>query len=263
MEYLIGTGLALVICLAATGVGLDRDRAFYTVMAMVVPTYYGLFAILAGSTQALMTEGVGIAVAIALSIIGFRSTLWLVAAVLAGHGVFDAFHGQMIDNPGVPAWWPGFCGSYDVVAGLFLAWRLGRGTIPAGRAPAKPSATRFPDRIRPYVQAEIEAARESEAHGEAKRGFGHLERAHVLGQYSTREHVRAHWNMLTWAIRQRHPAEVAAQVFRLPGAVTKTWIGLLPEGNTGGGNVSAIKPMPIDPDLDAILRSARARPGAR
>ena len=35
-------------------------------------------------------------------------------------------------------------------------------------------------------------------------------------------------------------------------------IGLLPEGNTGGANVSAVKPMPLPDDLAEILRSARA-----
>ena len=56
----------------------------------------------------------------------------------------------------------------------------------------------FADRIRPFVDAELRAAREDQA-----SEFTHLERAHVLGQASTREHVRVHWRMVTWAGRPR------------------------------------------------------------
>ena len=48
--------------------------------------------------------------------------------------------------------------------------------------------------------------------------FAHLERAHVLGQASTREHVRVHWRMLQLgmaAIAMR--ASSFGQVFRIAG----------------------------------------------
>lgn len=48
----------------------------------------------------------------------------------------------------------------------------------------------FGDNIRPHVDAELNAAAIDPEHG-----FAHLERAHVLGQASTREHVRVHWHM--------------------------------------------------------------------
>jgi hypothetical protein len=56
-----------------------------------------------------------------LAVAGFKKNLWLVAAGLAGHGVFDFFVHGFIPNPGVPAFWPGFCGSIDVFLGAFLA----------------------------------------------------------------------------------------------------------------------------------------------
>jgi hypothetical protein len=110
----------------------------------------------------------------------------------------------------------------------------------------------FADNIRPYVDAEFAAAARDPEHG-----FGHLERAHVLGQASTREHVRVHWRMLTWALRRRDAREFFGQVIRLTGAATKTFIGMVPTGNTGGSNVSAVRPMPIDPELAAIIDKAR------
>jgi hypothetical protein len=48
----------------------------------------------------------------------------VVAAALAGHGLFDFCHHVFIYNSGVPVWWPGFCGSFDILAGGFLAMLL-------------------------------------------------------------------------------------------------------------------------------------------
>ena len=59
-------------------------------------------------------------------VVGFKKNLWLVVAAIAGHGVFDFFHRLFIENPGVPVWWPGFCMSFDVLAGGFLALLLAR-----------------------------------------------------------------------------------------------------------------------------------------
>ena len=58
MEYAIGVGLALGAALFAHAMGLDRGRAFYATVAMVVATYYVLFAVMGGSTQALVIESV-------------------------------------------------------------------------------------------------------------------------------------------------------------------------------------------------------------
>lgn len=131
MAFLIGASLALVVGLFATFVGLDRDRAFYPVVTMVVASYYALFAVMGGSTEALLTESIAIFFFLGAAVAGFRISLWLAAAALAAHGLFDFVHGDLIVNPGVPAWWPAFCGAYDVVAAAYLAWLLSRSRIPA------------------------------------------------------------------------------------------------------------------------------------
>jgi hypothetical protein len=41
----------------------------------------------------------------------------------------DFFHGRLIANPGVPAWWPLFCLSFDVMAAAYLAWLLARSKV--------------------------------------------------------------------------------------------------------------------------------------
>lgn len=115
---------------------------------------------------------------------------------------------------------------------------------------------RFARRIRPFVQCELDAAALQEGRGEFTTAFSHLERAHVLGQASTIEHVRVHWAMLCWALRQNVAIETAGQVWRLSGALLKTWLWV-PVGNTGGVSVSGFKPMPISPELQRLIDRAR------
>ena len=115
----------------------------------------------------------------------------------------------------------------------------------------------FRRRIRPYVEREILAAYQAEARGQPDVAFSHLERAHVLGQTSTVEHVRVHWHMLLWGIRQRDVRECLGQLLRVIGAAIGTAVGLVPQGNTGGTSVNPFKRMPIPPELAARIEEAR------
>jgi hypothetical protein len=114
----------------------------------------------------------------------------------------------------------------------------------------------FSTRIRPSVDAEFAAARVAAVQGDWPGAFARLERAHVLGQSSTLLHVRAHWHMLKWGLSQRSAREVLGQVLRLAGAATKTPLGLVPTGNTGGANVSPIRRMAIKPELQLLIDAA-------
>jgi hypothetical protein len=115
----------------------------------------------------------------------------------------------------------------------------------------------FRTRIRPFVDAELIQARAMRVARDYSAEFQHLERAHILGQASTIEHVRVHALMFAWALRQRRTRELFGQAIRIIGAATKTVFGLVPVGNTGGSDVSPFKPMPIPADLKRILDWAR------
>ncbi len=112
-------------------------------------------------------------------------------------------------------------------------------------------------KIKPHFDAELRDAALRDAHRDPTGAFKHLERAHVLGQSSTRLHVMAHWHMLKWAVRNARTGEFVGQVVRIVGAATKTAMGLVPEGNTGGSNVSPFKRMAVPGDLAAIIEQAR------
>ena len=113
--------LALTITASATALGLDRDRAFYPAMMIAIATYYILFAATGASASVVIVESLAAAVFLLFTAIGFKTSLWIIVAALAGHGVFDMLHHLMIDDPGVPQFWPGFCAAFDIVAAAYLA----------------------------------------------------------------------------------------------------------------------------------------------
>lgn len=115
----------------------------------------------------------------------------------------------------------------------------------------------FSKRIAPYVEAELADAVQARSAGNTQQEFTHLERAHVIGQESTYWHVKVHVLMLVWAVRNHSVREALGQVLRIVGAATKTAFGLVPQGNTGGANVSPFRKMPIAPELAALIQKAR------
>lgn len=126
MPYLTGVVLALAVSGLATVVGLDRGRPFYPTVLVVIASYYVLFAVMGGSSHALVMETLVMAGFLVVAVIGFKRSLWLVVAALAGHGIFDFFHAHVVANPGVPAWWPGFCLTFDITVAVYVAWLLRR-----------------------------------------------------------------------------------------------------------------------------------------
>jgi hypothetical protein len=84
------------------------------------------------SAQTVLLESIvmtGFAIA---AVVGFKSSEWIVVGALAGHGVFDFLHGEILNNSGVPVWWPAFCLAYDLGAAASLAWLIKRGLITIG-----------------------------------------------------------------------------------------------------------------------------------
>lgn len=122
MPYIIGIVASLAVAVFARLTGFDRDRAFYPTVVIVVALYYVLFAVMSGSRHAVLIESALMIVFAIAAVIGFKGSPWIVVGALAGHGVFDAFHGSVIENSGVPVWWPAWCLSYDVGAAVWLAW---------------------------------------------------------------------------------------------------------------------------------------------
>lgn len=116
----------------------------------------------------------------------------------------------------------------------------------------------FSKNITPFVNSELEFAARARKSGNIFSEFQHLENAHVIGQESTYWHVKVHVLMFLWAVRNAQLKELLGQSFRIAGAATKTAFGLVPQGNTGGANVSPFKVMPIKTEHQVIINNAKS-----
>lgn len=126
LPYVVGLVLSIGVALFARWVGFDGDRAFYPTVLIVIASYYVLFAVMSGSGETVLLESIIMTLFAVAAVAGFKSSAWIVVVALAGHGVFDAFHGHVVENSGVPAWWPAWCLAYDVGAAASLGWLLRR-----------------------------------------------------------------------------------------------------------------------------------------
>lgn len=120
MPVVVGVLLAVGIAALAKFTRFDEDRSFYSTVLVIIASYYVLFAVLDGSGHALVWE---LVIAVAFSTVAIIGALFLPTLVGAGimaHGLFDLVHHAIIENSGVPTWWPSFCGSIDVVLGLWV-----------------------------------------------------------------------------------------------------------------------------------------------
>ena len=115
--------------------------------------------------------------------------------------------------------------------------------------------------LRTAWSEERAAARGARGRGDVAGEWHHLERAHILSQPMAGPHVRTHLDMLGHGLRRRDRREVLGQIVRLVVAAPGSWTDRYPVGNTGGANVSALKPMAIPDDLHAILEAAGAVEG--
>jgi hypothetical protein len=85
------------------------------------------------------------------------------------------------------------------------------------------------------------------------KAFYHLERSHVLGQYYVVPHTLSHWYMLKVGFIKKDLKEVVGQLIRLPLGILGSFVGVVPTGNAGGSNVSALKKMEIPEELSKVM----------
>lgn len=103
---------------------------------------------------------------------------------------------------------------------------------------------------------EMHLALDARNKGELDFAFRHYERAHILSQQFTLPHIKSHLGMLQVGLLRKDPREILGQCVRVVAALifSKLWV---PIGNTGGADVSALKPMPIPEDLKILLNEMK------
>jgi hypothetical protein len=100
--------------------GFEKDRSFYPTVLIVIGFLYVLFGSIDGRGSVVMIEGAFAILFSVVALIGFRNSGAIVGFGIVAHGLFDFVHGYLIEDAGVPVWWPGFCGSVDVLLGIYV-----------------------------------------------------------------------------------------------------------------------------------------------
>ena len=120
MEYIVATLGAIALAIFGRISGFERDRSFYPTVLIVIALLYLLFGALDGRTSVILIESVFALLFSAAAVVGYRKGCWIVASGIAAHGVFDFVRQFFIENSGVPVWWPGFCGTIDILLGIWV-----------------------------------------------------------------------------------------------------------------------------------------------
>ena len=118
--------------------------------------------------------------------------------------------------------------------------------------------TTMPSVIKPFYKMESELARTAFNQKNYRESWNHLERAHILGQSYPYEHTAVHWKMLRFGIKLKNTKEIVGQIPRLLVGGVKSFVGVIPLGNTGGADVPPLRPMEIPADLQAIINKTHA-----
>lgn len=103
--------------------GMIRERGASAVALIAIAAFWPVFAVAAQRDIAL--HFAAFALFAMLAVAGYRLGLWLIAASLAGHGLFDALIG-LDDHPG-PGFWPAFCAGVDIALAGILTAAIARG----------------------------------------------------------------------------------------------------------------------------------------
>lgn len=112
------------------------------------------------------------------------------------------------------------------------------------------------------IAAEMAFYRSARSVGDRSAAWRALERAHIVAQPHFGFHLSSHGHMFGFALSLGDWREAAGQLFRLALVPLGSLTGRLPVGNTGRARISAFQPMPMPPDLAALI-SPHDKPASR
>lgn len=123
LPFISGLILSGAIIAFAHWMRFDRERSFYPTVLIVIASYYLLFAVIGNATFiTLVAETLLASLFLGLAAFGaFRSMAWVGLGLIL-HGLLDSIHPAILQNPGVPAWWPAFCAAVDLSLGVWVVW---------------------------------------------------------------------------------------------------------------------------------------------
>ena len=115
----------------------------------------------------------------------------------------------------------------------------------------------MPPKLKAHFEVELNQVRKAINTNELSLAWNHLERAHIIGQSYPYAHTKVHWIMLKFGFAIKSSKEIIGQIPMLLVGGVKSFVGVIPVGNTGGANVPPLRPMEIPNDLKKILAEAK------
>ncbi|HMJ47085.1 MAG TPA: DUF3703 domain-containing protein [Ferruginibacter sp.] len=115
----------------------------------------------------------------------------------------------------------------------------------------------MPTGLRANYENELRSYDEALAQHSLHKAWRHLERAHIIGQAWSKQHTYIHWLMFKFGIKIKNKKEILGQIPRLFIGGVKSFVGVIPTGNTGGSDVPPLKKMDIPDDILQILKPYR------
>lgn len=116
---------------------------------------------------------------------------------------------------------------------------------------------KMPEALKIHYLNELDTYRHAFKTGDLAASWRSLERSHVLGQAFPLEHTYSHWLMMKFGFKTKNLKEVIGQFPRLIFGGMKSFVGVIPVGNTGGANVPPLRSMEIENDLKLILNNSK------
>ena len=114
----------------------------------------------------------------------------------------------------------------------------------------------MPHKLKPFFILEIEHYINALNDKNLQKAWHHLERAHIIGQLYPLQHTYVHLKMLLFGFKIKSMREILGQIPRLIFGGIKSFVGLVPFGNTGGANVPPLKSIPIEKSVLEIFKKA-------
>ncbi|MGH1353985.1 MAG: hypothetical protein ACRBBS_02740 [Thalassovita sp.] len=117
----VGLVSGVAIILAMKTAGMLSERSGLAVLVGAIALFYPVFAVAGGApiSSILLHGAIFLGFAI-LALIGFRTGVGLLSALLIAHGIFDIV-AHVVGHP-APEWWPAFCAALDISAGGLLLY---------------------------------------------------------------------------------------------------------------------------------------------
>ena len=119
-----GISIAIIVVVMFRKTTPGKRKCIYPLLLSTFPIYYWVFAVYASDYTALLSEFIPGVLFIALSYWAYRlnnfHALYVLAIGYTGHAIYDFGHNSLFVNSGAPLWWPEFCGSVDMLIGIYL-----------------------------------------------------------------------------------------------------------------------------------------------